>query len=120
MKQLIRVMKALSDPSRVRIMKVLEKREMCVCEICAALGLPQPTVSNHLKILEGAELVTSRKDGVWVNYRLEENPGSRYAADMQAQLVTWLKGDSQLTAVLARLPEINRLDLTKKTEGPRS
>lgn len=114
MKQLIRVMKALSDPSRVRIMKVLEQGEMCVCEICAALDLPQPTVSNHLRIMEGAELVASRKDGVWVNYRLDENPGTRYAGDMQAQLASWLNDDQQMSAIVARLPEISRFDLTRK------
>lgn len=116
MKQLIRVMKALTDPSRLRIMKVLEKREMCVCELCAALGLAQPTVSNHLKILESAGLVTSRKEGVWVNYRLEENPGSRYASDMQAQLATWLNGDAQMVAIFDHLPEIDRSNLTRKIE----
>lgn len=117
MKQLIRVMKALTDPNRVRIMKILEQREMCVCEICAALGLAQPTASNHLKVLEDAELVTSRKEGLWVNYRLEEAPASPYARDMQRQLAAWLNTDPQLAELLAQVPAINRLDLCRKTEA---
>ena len=49
MKEFIKVMKALSDPNRVKLLKLLQKREMCVCEIQAALGIAQPTVSKHLK-----------------------------------------------------------------------
>ena len=117
MKQLIRVMKALTDPNRVRMMKILEQREMCVCEICAALGMAQPTVSNHLKILEDAELVTHRKEGLWVNYRLDEAPASSYARDMQRQVAAWLNTEPQLTELLRQLPSINRLDLTRKIEA---
>lgn len=117
MKQLIRVMKALADPSRLRIMKMLAQREMCVCEICAALGLAQPTGSNHLKILEDAELVVSRKEGLWVNYRLDEAPASAYARDMQRQLGAWLNEDSGVVEILDQLPSINRLDLTRKVEA---
>lgn len=114
MKQLIKVMKALSDPNRIRIMKMLEQREMCVCEICAALGAAQPTVSSHLKVLEAAELVTSRRDGLWVNYRLEESPGSIYAQEMQHRLAHWLNNEPGVVEVLEQLPSINRLELTRK------
>jgi len=67
MRDFIKVMKALSDPSRVKILKMLQHRDMCVCEIQAALGLAQPTISKHLKILEEAGLVGFTKDGLWVN-----------------------------------------------------
>ncbi|MEJ2691154.1 MAG: metalloregulator ArsR/SmtB family transcription factor, partial [Deltaproteobacteria bacterium] len=70
MNTLIKIMKALSDPSRVKIIKMLEYREMCVCEIREVLGLAQPTVSKHLKVLEEAGLVKRRKEGLWVNYCL--------------------------------------------------
>lgn len=114
MKQLLKVMKALGDPTRIRIMKMLEQREMCVCEICAALGVAQPTVSSHLKVLEGAELVASRRDGLWVNYRLDEAPDSTYARDMQRQLAAWLNSEPGVLEVLGQLPAINRLELTRK------
>jgi ArsR family transcriptional regulator len=87
---------------------------MCVCEICAALGVAQPTASSHLKVLEGAELVTSRRDGLWVNYRLDEAPGSIYARDMQHQLAAWLNSEPGVLEVLEQLPAINRLELTRK------
>ncbi len=54
MKGFIKVMKALSDPNRVKIVKLLQHREMCVCELQAALGVSQPTVSKHLRLLEDA------------------------------------------------------------------
>jgi len=62
MKSFIKVMKALSDPSRVRIIKMLQRKTMCVCEMQAALEVAQPTVSNHLKVLEEAGLVTFYKE----------------------------------------------------------
>jgi len=67
-----RVFKALADTIRIRILKLLHIREMCVCEVMIALNLTQPTASHHLKILENAGLVKSRKEGKWVYYRLKD------------------------------------------------
>ena len=76
MKGFLKVTKALSDPNRVKIIKMLQQRALCVCEIQAALKLAQPTVSKHLKQLEEAGLVDSQKDGLWVNYRLTDGSSS--------------------------------------------
>ncbi|MCW4031424.1 MAG: metalloregulator ArsR/SmtB family transcription factor [Candidatus Bathyarchaeota archaeon] len=65
-----RFFKALADETRVRIVKLLGVREMCVCEVMVALGLTQPTASHHLRILENAGLVKDRKEGRWVFYSL--------------------------------------------------
>ena len=65
-------MKALSDPNRVKIVKMLQHRLMCVCELREALQIAQPSVSKHLKVLEEAGLVDYKKDGLWVNYHLNE------------------------------------------------
>lgn len=67
-----KLFKALSDPTRLRMLGLLTVREMCVCEIMVALELTQPTASHHLKILENAELVRSRKEGRWVFYSLPD------------------------------------------------
>jgi len=64
--------KALGDETRLRIVKLLSIREMCVCEVMVALGMTQPTTSHHLNILENAGLVASRKEGRWVFYRLDD------------------------------------------------
>jgi ArsR family transcriptional regulator len=65
-----RLFKALADKTRLRILRLLEVREMCVCEVMVALGLTQPTASHHLGILENAGLAKDRKEGKWVFYSL--------------------------------------------------
>ncbi|MBW2020994.1 MAG: winged helix-turn-helix transcriptional regulator [Deltaproteobacteria bacterium] len=114
MKDFVRVMKALSDPNRVAIIKMLQHRVMCVCEIQAALGIAQPTVSKHLKVLEDAELVTSRKDGVWVNYLLSDGSGSPYVATVLGNLRHWLEDDPQVVELVEKLPTIQRENICKK------
>jgi DNA-binding transcriptional ArsR family regulator len=60
--------KALADETRLKILKILEVQEMCVCEVMVALNLTQPTASHHLGLLENAGLVNARKEGKWVFY----------------------------------------------------
>ena len=64
MNQFVKIMKALADPSRLKIIKMLQHKPMCVCEIQKALEIPQPTASRQLKILEDAGLAVSRKSGL--------------------------------------------------------
>jgi len=70
MKDLIDAMKALSDANRVKIMKMLQRKPMCVCRIQEALGISRSTVSKHLKTPDKGGLVDFVKDGLWVDYRL--------------------------------------------------
>jgi ArsR family transcriptional regulator, arsenate/arsenite/antimonite-responsive transcriptional repressor len=111
MKQFIKVMKALSDPNRVKLLKILQKRTMCVCEIRAALGIAQPTVSKHLKILEDAGLVGRKKEGLWVNYSLTDGDRSPYAASMLGNLRHWLGDDPGIRDLLERSDAFRREDL---------
>jgi ArsR family transcriptional regulator len=114
MKSFIRVMKALSDPSRVKIVKMLQHKEMCVCEIKAALGLAQPTVSKHLKVLEDAGLVQSKKNGLWVNYSLSGGDGSPYAATLLANLKHWFQDEPDIAQLVKMLPVIRREEICRK------
>ena len=68
--KLSRFFKALADETRLRILGLLEVREMCVCEVMVALDLTQPTASHHLGLLENAGLVKDRKEGKWVFYSI--------------------------------------------------
>jgi ArsR family transcriptional regulator, arsenate/arsenite/antimonite-responsive transcriptional repressor len=113
-KDFIRIMKALSDPSRVKMLKMLQHKSMCVCEIQAAIHLAQPTVSKHLKILEDAGLVEYRKNGLWVNYQLTDGGGSPYAATLLGNLKHWLQDDPDVVRMVERLPSIRREDICKK------
>jgi len=114
MRNFIRVTKALSDPNRVKIIKMLQHKTMCVCEMQSALQVSQPAVSKHLKLLEDAGLVSSMKDGLWVNYHLTDGGGSPYAANILGNLKHWLEDDHQIAPLLERLPTIRREDICKR------
>jgi ArsR family transcriptional regulator, arsenate/arsenite/antimonite-responsive transcriptional repressor len=103
MDELVRVMKALSDPGRITILKLLGARELCACEIMRALGLAQPTISRHMRVLMDAGLVQGRKVGSWVHYRLPQAPASPYAGAMLAALSGWLEQDPAVLALRAGL-----------------
>jgi ArsR family transcriptional regulator len=108
MREFIKVMKALSDTNRVKMIKLLQRRVLCVCEIKEALGLAQSTASKHLKILEEAGLINYTKDGQWVNYSLDDGAKSPYVASLLGNLRHWLENDAEIEALTARLPEIHR------------
>lgn len=66
----VRVTKALGDVQRLRILSLLERGELCVCQIIEVLGLAPSTVSKHLSLLSAAGLLEMRKEGRWAYYRL--------------------------------------------------
>jgi ArsR family transcriptional regulator, arsenate/arsenite/antimonite-responsive transcriptional repressor len=111
MKDLIRVMKALSDPCRVKIVKMLQRRTMCVCEMKEALHIPQPSVSKHLKILENAGLIDHRKDGLWVDYFTTDGSRSPYVASLLGNLRHWMEEEPDIKELIKRLPLIRREDI---------
>ena len=65
---------AIGDSNRIKVLLLLSRREMCVCELESALGLPQPTISHHLGILEQAGLLTRSKKGRFVFYEVQDSP----------------------------------------------
>jgi len=72
MLEILNIFKALSDETRLRILKLLDYGELCVCDIFSALDMVQPKVSFHLSVLKDARLITDRKEGRWVHYRLDD------------------------------------------------
>lgn len=73
MEDLVSVFKALSDETRLRIVKLLEQGELCVCDIVAALDMQQSKVSFHLGILKEAGFILDRKQGRWTHYRIHDS-----------------------------------------------
>ena len=73
MQELLNIFKALSDETRLRILKLLDHGELCVCDIVSALDMIQPKVSFHLGVLQDAGLVKSRKQGKWIHYRIDDS-----------------------------------------------
>ena len=72
MNELADIFKALSDVTRLRIIKLLEQGELCVCDIVAALDMVQPKVSFHLGALKEAGLIQDRRQGKWTHYSLSD------------------------------------------------
>jgi ArsR family transcriptional regulator len=111
MKEFLKVMKASSDPTRVKILKMLGKRVMCVCEIQTALGTAQSTASKHLKILEDAGLVVSKKEGLWVNYLLADGSQSPYASNLLGNMRHWLDDEPEIVHLLEKIIRIDRCEI---------
>ncbi len=106
-------MKAMSDPGRIKILKILAKKEMCVCEIKTVLGLAQPTISKHLKILEDAGLVESSKYKIWVNYHLADGSESEYAKVMLKNIKSWLNDHAETNDLIKLALHTKREDIFK-------
>ena len=113
MKTFVKVMKALSDPNRIKIIKLLQQKVMCVCELQTAIKISQPSVSKHLKILEEAGLVDYQKDGLWVNYSLSNGHHSPYAASLLGNIKHWLNDDPDLADLMKQAPFLNREEICK-------
>ena len=90
------VFKALSDPTRLRLLNLMAEEEACVCHLCEVLKVVQPMVSRHLAYLKRAGLVTSRRGGQWMHYGWAEHPNPLVRTTMDG-LRDWMNKDEALT-----------------------
>ena len=97
------VAKAIADPSRVRILKLLQLGELCVCDITATLDLAPATISKHLAALKTAGLLQQRRSGKWVFYRLADRAFNPYALAFIAVVLAHLDDDPTIAADRATL-----------------
>jgi ArsR family transcriptional regulator len=82
-KEIRRYLDALVDPTRLRLLRLLRRQELCVCELVDALHMPQYKISRHLRKLRAIGLVEARRDGRWMHYRLRLRGGdARLARDL--------------------------------------
>jgi ArsR family transcriptional regulator len=112
LKKTTKVFKALSDETRIRILKMLESRPLCVCEIQHVLKGSQPNVSHHLKTLHEAGLVESEKDGLWVAYRLPEKPESTFHAAALSLVRKSLALDERVMKDRVVVSSVDRIEIT--------
>ncbi len=105
MRDLELALKAAADPTRTRILKLLEGRGLCVCQVQTVLGLAASTVSKHLTNLKLAGLVEDRREGKWIEYALTSEP-SRCAGAVLALLRGSLHRDPAVLADRRRLREV--------------
>jgi ArsR family transcriptional regulator len=109
MRDFIKVTKGLSEPNRVKIIKLLQQSPMFVSELQHALGIAQPTVSKHLKVLESAGLISFHKQGTWVRYRLTNGGNSPYASSILGNLRHWLEEDPEIMRLYETRPSFSEL-----------
>ncbi len=112
MKRISKVFKALSDETRIRILKMLESRPLCVSEIQHVLKGSQPNVSHHLKTLHEAGLVESKKDGLWISYRIAEKPETPLHAAVLSLIRKSLPADETFRKDRVVVASVNRVEIT--------
>ena len=110
MNKLDKIYKALADKNRVRIIKLLEKKKMCVCELASVMGATQPNVSKHLKKLKSAGLICDEQKGFWTDYFLC-TPKNVYARVLLKNLSLWLNNDSLIKKDLKKAKKATRTKL---------
>ena len=113
MRELVKIFKALSDSNRMRILKMLQIRPLCVCEITAVLNLATSTVSKHLSILREADLIYDIKEGKWVNYYLNKKSNELYIKDILPLLKNWLPKDKLVIKDAEKVDQVDRNILCK-------
>ena len=111
MQDMIKVMKALSNKTRLRILKVLLEKECCVCEVMQALDISQSQASRNLGLLQETDFLKARRDGMWIVYSIDWQTANRYATP----LIKLIRDSLVSDVVLEKDKE--RLKHTKRT-GP--
>jgi ArsR family transcriptional regulator, arsenate/arsenite/antimonite-responsive transcriptional repressor len=106
------IFKCFADKNRVRILKLLQKRKMCVCELAFILGVTQPSISRHLKKMKKAGLIESEQEGFWTNYSLSEK--DKCAVAFMRSIKVWLNDDAVIKADLQKAKKANRQKLCCK------
>ncbi len=102
----VQLFKALADETRLRILALLGRQELCVCQIVQTLDIGQSKASRHLAHLKNAGLVKDRRDGLWMHYSLAP-PNGR----LHGELIQWLlRADSEILLVAADLKALGNLD----------
>src|SRR5271168_782250 len=99
---LVRLFAALADTTRLRLLNLMDGREVCVCYFVEILRQGQPKISRHLAYLRRAGIVNARRDGKWMHYRIEQPDDTRAASILDATLKSF-EMDRDMQADLARL-----------------
>jgi ArsR family transcriptional regulator len=102
---LVRLFAALADRTRLRLLNLMDGREVCVCYFVEILKQSQPKISRHLAYLRNAGIVTARREGKWMHYSIERPKDSRACAILDATLISF-KTDGEMQADLVRLGKV--------------
>jgi ArsR family transcriptional regulator len=97
-----RLFAALADPTRLRLLNLMNGREVCVCYFVEILKQGQPKISRHLAYLRNAGVVTARREGKWMHYSMKRPADAGAAAILEAALASF-EADREMQSDLARL-----------------
>ena len=100
-----RFFRALADHTRLRLLNLMRGDEVCVCFFTEILGTHQPKISRHLAYLRRAGIVSARREGQWMHYRITE-PGDAHAARVLKDVINWLATDKQMQKEREKLERV--------------
>lgn len=103
-----KLFKALSDSNRLRILKMLQIKPLCVCEITRILSLATSTVSKHLSILKDTGFIIEEKDGKWVNYMINQYPEDPRISSILSTLDFWIANQETVANDRKNAMTVNR------------
>ncbi|UCG35285.1 MAG: winged helix-turn-helix transcriptional regulator [Candidatus Omnitrophota bacterium] len=114
MDEKIKTFKALSDKNRLRILKLLEAKPLCVCELNAILEIAQSSTSQHLKVLKDVGLIKDKKQSYWVNYYLAQNVKDNFIREQLKIIAKSFNDDAVIKKDNRMVRKINRKSLCCK------
>ena len=109
MRDFVKLFKALSNETRLRILNILLERECCVCEVMQALDISQTRASRNLGALYEAGFLKLRKDGLWSLYSIDRDDMNEYLADLVQTVTKALEGNKTLEQDRERLRKAVRV-----------
>lgn len=117
MNETLKILKALSDPTRLRLVALLLRRDLCVCEMMYVLRSEQSRLSHQLRVLREAGLVEDRREGRWINYRLTDRARRLLERPLAEELGLESKNSRALSSDISRLKLCIKQDVRRK-KGP--
>ncbi len=109
-----KIFKAISDPNRLRILKMLQTKSLCVCEITDVLRLATSTVSKHLSILKSTGFIIETKDGKWVNYLINPRPSDARISSVLSTLDFWISDDQMIISDKQKVQKVDRNEVCSR------
>ena len=109
-----KLFKSLSDSNRLRILKMLQVKPLCVCEITDVLQLATSTVSKHLSILKETGFIIEEKDGKWVNYLINPRPSDARISSILSTLDFWISDDQLILIDKQKVQKVDRVEVCSR------
>jgi ArsR family transcriptional regulator, arsenate/arsenite/antimonite-responsive transcriptional repressor len=114
MKDALKIFKGLADPTRLRIVSLLLRRDLCVCELMFILKMEQSRISHQLRILRDADLVEDKREGKWITYRISDKARSNLELLLSQLLKEQLRESEETIRDLGNLEICLREDVRRR------